>query len=724
MKLRASGILLFLPLLLPSQAGAAPAAGADDVYAMDLEQLAQLQVSTPTRTEESLQHTAGTVLVFTREDIRERGFRNLGELMQSLPGVYVQGNSSADAFNTVSWRGIAGNNMFIIMQNGVRINTPAGEPMAVSDNFPLYSAQRVEIVYGPGSALYGTDALSGVINIITDTAEGGNTVQAAAEKGDVGYDRAGVQGHLASGSLRLSAGAQRMGANNTDLGTAYPQSFSLGDLTDAHGNVVIPGADRNPYNGDTASWQAYADALLGQHWQFGYDGSHFLQPSTASDLPSFDNYGDSLTTDINTVYGRYRFAPSDRLSGEFTANYSDYQLSGGSAFDNQLTNYASLYKYAESQRRQAELVLNDSWAPGQTLTGGAVLEGIQAIPKTADLTQPYVAGESAAAQGLYYAGTNNTLPVQIFDVHYHDWAAFLQQQSEWTPQVRTVAAVRYDNYSNFGGTTNPKLALIVEPDASQKLSLSYGTAFLAPSPYYTYELFGSFSGNRNAQGLYEASSMQVPNTALGPERVASWELDHEWRPDGAWQLDSTLYRNRLLGFITSTQTNPAIANFVPGGIIAATTINTNSGEVDINGLDIRLDHTQDFSAGHLKSWASFSYADGSQDTGSGTQPIPFTPKDGAKLGASWAWGEGYSVSPSLYAASPSPTEHRGLQAPGYAVANIYARRDHVLPHLNLFARVDDLFDTAWYNAGAGGSTTLAASPQSRRTYTLGLELEL
>ena len=173
MKRRAGCMLLLLPALFPGLAQAQGAGATDDVYSMDLEQLTQLQVSTPTRTAETLENTAGTVMVFTRADIRERGYRNLGELMQSLPGVYVQGNSSADAFNTVSWRGLAGNNMFIIMQNGVRINTPAGEPLAVSDNFPLYNAQRVEIVYGPGSALYGTDALSGVINIITDTDEGG-----------------------------------------------------------------------------------------------------------------------------------------------------------------------------------------------------------------------------------------------------------------------------------------------------------------------------------------------------------------------------------------------------------------------------------------------------------------------------------------------------------------------------------------------------------------------
>ena len=724
MKRRAGCMLLLLPALFPGLAQAQGAGATDDVYSMDLEQLTQLQVSTPTRTAETLENTAGTVMVFTRADIRERGYRNLGELMQSLPGVYVQGNSSADAFNTVSWRGLAGNNMFIIMQNGVRINTPAGEPLAVSDNFPLYNAQRVEIVYGPGSALYGTDALSGVINIITDTDEGGQGASLQGEKGDVGYDRASLEGHFTNGALRVSGGAQRMGANNTDLNTAYPQQFNFGNLDDAHGNVIIPADERNAYNGDTSSWQAYADALLGEHWQFGYNGSHFLQPSTASDLPSFDNYGDTLTTDINTFYGRYRFAPTEQISGEFMANYSDYELSADSAFDNRLTNYTSLFKYAESQRRQAELVVNDAWAPHQTLTGGLVMESIQALPKTADLTQPYISNESAQQQGLFYAGTNNTLPVQIFDVHYHDWAAFLQQQSEWSSTVHTVAAVRYDNYSNFGGTTNPKLALIVEPTATQKLSLSYGTAFLAPSPYYTYELFGSFSGTRNAQGQYVSSMMQIPNLALGPERVQTWELDHQWLPDSAWQLASTLYHNRLLGFITPTQTNPPVSDFVPGGFIDATNINTNSGTVNLTGLDIRLDHTHDFASGRLKNWVSYSYADGSQDTPSGDIPIPFTPKDGAKLGSTWAWGEGYSVSGSGYAAGPSPSEHLGKEAPGYAVANIYARRDHLLPHLNAYARVDDLFDTAWYNAGAGGSTTLAASPQSRRTYTVGLELEL
>ena len=702
----------------------APEGGADDIYALDLEQLARLQVSTPTRTEESLQHTAGTVMVFTREDIRERGYRSLGELLQALPGVYVQGNSSADSYNRISWRGLAGNDKFVIMQNGVRIATPAGEPEAIADNFPLYHARRVEIVYGPGSALYGTDALSGVINIITDTAEGGNGVQLQAEAGDIGYSRASLQAHGSSGSLRVSGGGQRMGADNTNLNSAYPGPFSFGNLKDSQGNTVIPAARRHSYNGDVESWQAYADALIGEHLQFGYNGSHFHQPSTVGDKPSVGDYGDTLTSNINTVYGRYRFAPSAQFNGELMANYSRYELTPDSAFDNRFSGYTSLYKYAESQRRQGELVLNYLWAEGQTLTAGAVGERIQAIPKTADLTKPYITGESAAQQGLYYAGTNNTLPVQIFNVNYHDWGAFLQQQSTWTDRVRTVAGVRYDHYSDFGGTANPKLALILEPSATQKLSLTYGRAFLAPSPYFTYELFGAFKGTQDAQGRYQANSMQIPNTALGPERVESWALDHQWLPVSNWQLASTLYHNRLLGYITSAQTQPTVADFVPGGVIATTTINVNSGEVDISGLDLRVDHTADYGSRRLKNWASYSFTRGRQKTDAGTQPIPYTPRSGVKLGSTLAWGRGFSITPSFYAASPSPTEHLNHEAPGFAVANIYGRYDHVLSHLNAFARVDDLFDTVWYNAAAGGNSTLTASPQNRRTYTLGVELEL
>lgn len=719
-------------LLLLGSAGAwsQTDGGAVPLYAINLEELLSTPVITASRTDVPLQQVAGTVLVLTRQDLRERGYRHLGELLRALPGVEVQGYSSATFYNRVSWRGLAGNNKFIILQNGVRIAAPASEPIPIVDNFPLYYVQRVEIVYGPASALYGADALSGVINLITDTAVAREDAQLTLEGGEARYAR--VSGRVRTGGdqFRISAGAQRQRADNTDMTQAYPDLFPMGNLYDFDGvTLVVPASQRAPYHGDTSSAQAYIDALLGESVQLGYNGSHFRHPTTAGDLTAFVDYGGNWSTDIHTVYGRYRFEWSEQVWGELMANYARYEVAPESRFIHLFTGFAaSGYKYAESQRRQAELVLHAQWRDAQTLTGGVVAERIDAIPKTADLTHPYVAGLSPEAQGLYYPGSNNTLPVQIFEVDYHDEGAFLQLQSAWRDWLRTVAGVRYDHYSNFGGTTNPRFAVMLQPTPVHKLSLLYGEAFLAPSPYFTYEHFGSFNGTQDAQGRYQSFLMFLPNTALGPEQVKTWQLDYQALLSAQWELAATAYRNRLRGLILPAPNNPPRSDFVPGGNILATFSNTNGGELAVDGIELRLDHWQRYARGQLKVWASYNYQDGEQTSAVGREALPYAALQYLKLGGSWAWGRGYSISPSLYAASETRAPVLGSadrrdRAPGYAVLDLYARAERLPLGVNAFLRVQNVFDRRWYNAGNGTLPSFVASPQERRLISLGVEWE-
>lgn len=714
--------------LLPLLAGAQERAPVEPLYALNLDQLLNVPVSTASRTDEPLRYAAGTVLVLTREDLRERGYRHLGELLRALPGVEVQGYANATFYNRVSWRGLSGNNKFLILQNGVRIAAPAGEPIPIADNFPLYHVQRVEIVYGPASALYGADALTGVINFITDTEVGGEAAQLTLEGGDAAYARASVRGRVSRERLRLSAGAQRQRADNTDLSRAYPDRFPMGNLYDFDGVTVrVPADQRQPYHGDTSSAQAYIDARLGERLQLGYNGSHFRHPSTANDRSAYVDYGGNWTTDLHAVYGRYRFALGEQVWGEVMANHARYEVAPESRFNNLFSGFAAGYKYAESQRRQVELVLHYQWAETQALTGGVVAERVHALPKTADLSHPYIAGLSPQEQGLYYAGTNNTLPVRIFEVDYHDAGAFLQQQSTWSARLRTVAGVRYDHYSNFGSSTNPRLALILQPTDAHKLSLLYGEAFLAPSPYFTYEHFGSFNGTQDAQGRYQSFAMFVPNTALGPEQVQTWQLDGSWLLNAHWELAATGYRNRLSGLILPVRTDPTLSDFVPGGTLLATFYNANRGAIEVDGLELRVDHWQHYAPGRLRAWASYNYQDGQQTSPAGREALPFVAQHNVKLGLSWAWGEHYSLSPSLYAASPMRSPAGGgradsyRHAPGYAVVDLYARADKLRPGLSLFLRVQNLFDRRWYNAGSGADLSFVASPQDRRRASLGLE---
>lgn len=139
----------------------------EDLLQMSLEKLMNLEVITASLTPQVAFDAPATVYVITEEQIKTRGYSNLEELLEDIPEIQVQNKTNATTYNFFSLRGIGGNEKFIILMDGIRINPTAGDPIHIGYNYSIANANRVEVILGPVSALYGADAYSGVINIIT-----------------------------------------------------------------------------------------------------------------------------------------------------------------------------------------------------------------------------------------------------------------------------------------------------------------------------------------------------------------------------------------------------------------------------------------------------------------------------------------------------------------------------------------------------------------------------
>jgi hypothetical protein len=131
------------------------------------EHLTDVTVTTATKREQRSSDAPTTIYVRTREQIQTRGYRNLVDLLEDISEVEIQKNSISEFRNVVSIRGIAGNEKFIIMLDGICITPATGDPYTLGTNYSLVDAKKVEVILGPSSALYGVDAFSGIINIIT-----------------------------------------------------------------------------------------------------------------------------------------------------------------------------------------------------------------------------------------------------------------------------------------------------------------------------------------------------------------------------------------------------------------------------------------------------------------------------------------------------------------------------------------------------------------------------
>lgn len=117
------------------------------------------------------------IYVVTENNIKNRGYRNLQDLLEDIPEIEIQKKSTSEFSNYFTFRGISGNEKFVILLDGVRINSTTGTPHVVGANYALVNAKQVEVILGPASALYGVDAFSGIVNIITrtgDEVDGGN----------------------------------------------------------------------------------------------------------------------------------------------------------------------------------------------------------------------------------------------------------------------------------------------------------------------------------------------------------------------------------------------------------------------------------------------------------------------------------------------------------------------------------------------------------------------
>ena len=133
---------------------------------MGLDELAQVEVTTASKRPESLALAPATVRVITEEQIRERGYLTLEQALADLPGMQLRDTIGLNSYVFV--RGVPNqNNLALVLIDGIQINELNSGGFYGGGQYNLSNVKRIEVVYGPTSALYGANAVSGVINVIT-----------------------------------------------------------------------------------------------------------------------------------------------------------------------------------------------------------------------------------------------------------------------------------------------------------------------------------------------------------------------------------------------------------------------------------------------------------------------------------------------------------------------------------------------------------------------------
>jgi outer membrane receptor for ferrienterochelin and colicins len=691
------------------------------LLALSLEDLINTPVVTASRQAETRSQSPAHIMVITREQIRQRRYHNLADLMQDLPGVDFMRGTKSSAFNNFTVQGYAGSNKMLVMLDGVRIGHPAGGTFPIAENFSLYLAKQVEILYGPAAALYGADAVAGVINIISDRAADAPTATVMLEGGSFDSRNASFLASVSNeNKLALSVGGHRQSSDRAPLHKYYPAEFEKVDAG------AIPAAEREDYVGNIESHSLFARLDVGDDLSFGYYRNHFRSLTSTGDTPATALYREDAfwDTTTDTLYGKYRFKLAENLGGELVVDYSVQEIDPDSKYININTGFANSYEYAHGERLSIEQNLNWQLNPNHRILAGVGYQDYSAI-EGHSLSRPYDTGRGPDDQSMFYR--NTTLPIRIYDADFDNLSLYSQWQAQWLPEFSTMAGIRHDRHSYFGSSNNMRLGAIWNPRNDHFLKLLYGEAFRAPSPEEGLSSFGSFTWDA-ANEIYRSNrGFRLPNFELDPETAKTLSLTWDWRPRPELNLIANAYDSRIEGLIITQPNLPDDSSSLPGAILVGPRMKGNAGWQEQCGLDLIAQYR--FPLGATWSgdvWGSVSWIKGRIDEGRGEWEIPLVSQHKAKLGATFKYLDRFSITPRLLHIGDARNERRGtaapdrLTTPGYTVADLHLGWHKLLDgKASVWLDIYNLFDKRYYSAAGAG--TFIDMPQAPRSGMLALE---
>jgi vitamin B12 transporter len=409
------------------------------------------------RLEEPVNEKSDSVSVITRDQIEAHQWRYVIDALRTVPGVSIVQSGSPGKTTSTFVRG-AGSTQVLVLVDGIPINDPYFGQVQL-ENLVTDNVERIEVLKGPQSPLYGSDAMSGVIQIFTRKGAPENKVNVSFEGGsyDTFRERAGFSGQQQN--LDYSLSFSRQDSNGQLQNDDFGENAFV-----ASGGYRFTDADRLTLTGQVF------DAESGLPYGFGFVLSpHQRQDSLQQLFGSSYRHNSGSLFHLNTALSytrlKYHFEDPDNAFSPFSDSKSGV-LQFTAQNDAHLANWNTLTAGYEYERQK----INAS-----------------------DNTGPY-----------------------IQNMIIRDNALFVQDKVE---TVRWIASAgfRWDHYTTFGNTVNPRISLGYKPVADLKIRGSYGRAFRAPS---AGELALPYYGNPD----------------LKTEKSRSWEIG----VDKYWQINTTV----------------------------------------------------------------------------------------------------------------------------------------------------------------------------------------
>lgn len=572
---------------------------------MSLEELLSVTIVSASNAQESLTEAPATVIVITKTEIQQRGYQDLSEILDDLPGMDVV-RPFGDTYFKNYWRGYRNTigDPFLVLLDGIVLNHLYYNTADVLATLPLTNIERVEVVYGPASSIYGPNAFMGVINVLTNRLE--KVMGATAE------------GILTAGSADTRIADVTARFEHESFSVRLTARFDDGELDASHQDLYEFTKDR--YYSDRRLWGGFVDSpglggrFLSERRNRSADLRLEIGPIEAGVIYQrlSSGYGTEYPGDRaqnNGVWSRpdlagflrFRKALSPVLDSSLLVRYRKSDLSNDSEF-------LSGFSGVDASGAPAQLVevsywqaLNSSWSVSQDFeahlgrrasgpspasqpaegrkSGFGLLDlnfGFRYerkdLQKAYDISAgPAVPASSASPDTYPFPSPPTESYLKENRITTSDAGIYAQAKMQVAGPHQFNLGLRYDRNSQYGGATTVRAGYVGDFGA-WGLKALYGEAFQEPNPRL---LYGGWTGSGS-------------DPSIDPERSQTFELAGSYKTSSLSGLVSFYW-------VRNTDT---IVNTAAGA--------RNIADRDIVGIDVHMRALLNQNGIRFRGWAYLS----------------------------------------------------------------------------------------------------------------------
>ncbi|WP_444546124.1 TonB-dependent receptor domain-containing protein [Vibrio porteresiae] len=553
--------------------GAMPSAYAQDSTSSD--DTTETMVVTAAGYDQKVQNASASVTVITREELESRYYRDIADALSSVPGVVVTGGGDA---KDISIRGM-GSAYTLILVDGKRVSTrqtrPNSDGPGVEDGWlpPLEAIERIEVIKGPMSTLYGSDAIGGVINVITSKSHQhwtgkislSTVLQEDRDSGDEQNGNFFVTGPLTD-SLSLQVYGQNQHRDEDNIINGYAEN-------------------------DMRSINTKLTYQLSDNHQFSLDAGINEQDSRSNADKSYES------TSAYALSSDYTEAKYSRK----TAALSHQGTWGDNAKENSYVQYERSYSYSR------DITLNNTEYKTTVVMPFAtntLSMGVQAQHESMDDTTTNTGGT-------------------ITHLSNTDFALFVEDEWRVLDPLALTGGIRYQHDQRYGSHFSPRVYSVWNIDDAWTLKGGVSTGFRAPDLRQSSPGWVQASRGGNRYGTAD----------LKPEKSVTEEINLAYRSEQGLHAELGLFNNDFKDMITTTSCTASTCDTLTNSWGNTNKRNVNVDKAVTRGVEASFDtpvtDTIDFKT-------SYTYTYSRQKTGDNKgNPLENLPKHLVSSDVTW-----------------------------------------------------------------------------------------